>query len=233
MALRGLTRLLPSGARSASSVAKAVEAVKTQVSSAAKAVGLDDKLPTLEKVEGKHGAGVVGFVKGAVGAESTAAAAKQYARAVLDGNLAEVALYGQGAQYVGTDSAGNRYYERRDAYNVRARMVVYADIASGKLQNYDASSIQGDGWYSWVHHTTDTPPTERSIQQPVYYKPREVTWMGQPKVAEGRFWPKGSWYEGEDRRKWGKIAAWKPPGPHGDEAVEAGSDAQRKSFAGT
>ena len=46
---------------------------------------------------------------------------------------------------------------------------------------------QGDGWYSWLHYTTDLTPEQRDIMVPVYAKPREVTWMGQPKVAEGRW----------------------------------------------
>jgi len=45
---------------------------------------------------------------------------------------------------------------------------------------------QADGWYSWLHYTTDQLPSERNIMVPVYAKAREVTWMGQPKLAEGR-----------------------------------------------
>ena len=35
-----------------------------------------------------------------------------------------------------------RYYERLDAYNCRSRMVVYSNIASGRIQGYEASSVQ-------------------------------------------------------------------------------------------
>ena len=48
------------------------------------------------------------------------------------------------------------------------------------------NSWQADGWYSWLHYTTDALPSERGIRVPVYAKAREVTWMGQPKLAEGR-----------------------------------------------
>lgn len=44
----------------------------------------------------------------ATGSQSAAGALKDYARAILDGNLAEVAIYGGGARLVGADDAGNK-----------------------------------------------------------------------------------------------------------------------------
>ena len=67
-------------------------------------------------------------------------------------------------EYVGEDEFGNRYFRtkggRKDpALGLERRWVLYKDMA-------EASTIP-PGWYGWMHHKTDLPPTEEA------YKPRE------------------------------------------------------------
>ena len=65
---------------------------------------------------------------------------------------------------VGEDEFGNVYYRTKGGRKDRAlgfdrRWVIYNGYAEG--------SATPPGWYGWLHHTVDTPPTQES------YKPRE------------------------------------------------------------
>jgi NADH:ubiquinone oxidoreductase subunit len=65
---------------------------------------------------------------------------------------------------VGEDEFGNVYYRTKGGRKDRAlgfdrRWVIYNGYAEG--------SATPPGWYGWLHHTVDTPPTQES------YKPHE------------------------------------------------------------
>ena len=61
-------------------------------------------------------------------------------RVLLDGNLAETMIeHGPGGQLVGTDSLGNKYFEKVDAQSCRNRWVVYAHASDWRKQ--DPSSV--------------------------------------------------------------------------------------------
>jgi NADH:ubiquinone oxidoreductase subunit len=88
-------------------------------------------------------------------------------------------LYGK---FVGTDEFGNRYYRRRKidpALGFERRWVIYAGDSEG--------SLTPPGWYGWLHHTVDTPPTQET------YVPREWQLPYRPNLT-------------------GTPEAWRPPG---------------------
>lgn len=68
-------------------------------------------------------------------------------------------LWRKGAELVGSDEQGNRYYQEKKptgpAGKVR-RWVIYHGIA-------DASRVPAD-WHGWLHHTFDEPPTNAPFQ---------------------------------------------------------------------
>ena len=60
-----------------------------------------------------------------------------------------------------TDEFGNVYYRRRGGKNDKAlgferRWVIYNGYCEG--------SATPPGWYGWLHHTVDTPPTQETYQ---------------------------------------------------------------------
>ena len=57
------------------------------------------------------------------GSTSAVGALKDYARAILDGNLGEVAIYGSGATLVGSDGVGNKC--------VRAQLLFACSVGEG------------------------------------------------------------------------------------------------------
>ena len=96
---------------------------------------------------------------------------------------------------VGEDALGNVYYEGDGG----RRWVQYQGIA-------DASAIP-PGWHGWMHHRTDTPPSEED------YVPREwqKSHSPNPTGTAGAYFPKGSMANPEDRpRVTGDYEAWKP-----------------------
>lgn len=67
-------------------------------------------------------------------------------------------------ELVGHDEFGNAYYRTAGgkidpALGWERRWVIYAGVSDG--------SATPPGWYGWLHHTTDVPPTESD------YKPHE------------------------------------------------------------
>ncbi|WP_310620184.1 NADH:ubiquinone oxidoreductase subunit NDUFA12 [Flexibacterium corallicola] len=97
---------------------------------------------------------------------------------------------------VGTDENGNTYYKERDG---NRRWVKYSGLA-------EASMIP-PGWHGWMHHRTDTPPTEEE------YSPKEWEGKHQPNMTgtSGAYRPKGS-ILGADKRPevTGDYEAWTP-----------------------
>ena len=72
-------------------------------------------------------------------------------------------------QLVGEDESGNRYY--RDKTGKR-RWVIYNGDA-------EASRIP-PGWHGWMHHRTDTPPSEESYELRDWEKPHQQNLTGTP-----------------------------------------------------
>src|ERR1700732_5150892 len=60
-------------------------------------------------------------------------------------------------EFVGKDEYGNRYYRTRKidkALGFERRWVIYAGESDG--------SMTPQGWYGWLHHTFDVPPTQEA-----------------------------------------------------------------------
>jgi len=70
---------------------------------------------------------------------------------------------------VGEDAQGNRFYQSRDG---KRRWVIY----NGETE---ASRIAPD-WHGWLHHTWDTPPTERPLAHKPWEKPHQENLTGTP-----------------------------------------------------
>jgi len=100
---------------------------------------------------------------------------------------------------VGTDSAGNIYYqERKPRAGLRnRRWVAYAGAP-------EASEVPPE-WHAWLHYTTDAPLTERARQP--WQKPHLANATGTPLSYR----PPGHDYQGGKRdRATGDYEAWTP-----------------------
>jgi len=101
-------------------------------------------------------------------------------------------------RHVGTDEAGNRYYQHR---RHDRRWVVYADIV-------EASNVP-PGWNAWLHHTSDVPPSEED------YAPREWELPHRPNMTGTAlaYRPPGSIVTPTSRpRVTGDYDPWTPAG---------------------
>jgi len=97
---------------------------------------------------------------------------------------------------VGTDDAGNTYYRNADGSR---RWVIYNGEA-------DPSRIP-PGWYGWIHHRTDLPPTESSYAPHPWEKPHQPNLTGTAQAYR----PKGSLLAGARRQEvTGDYDAWTP-----------------------
>ncbi len=67
-------------------------------------------------------------------------------------NIVSKLLIKMTASLIGTDSAGNRYYEARRANRLgrHKRFVIYNGMV-------EASKVPSD-WHGWLHHTESAPP---------------------------------------------------------------------------
>ncbi len=100
---------------------------------------------------------------------------------------------------VGSDEAGNRYYEeRRPRRGLRTRRwVIYAGPP-------EASAVPSE-WHAWLHYTTDAPLTDRPRWP--WQKPHLPNLTGTPAAYR----PPGHDYEGGRRpRATGDYEAWSP-----------------------
>ena len=107
-------------------------------------------------------------------------------------------LYGE---FVGEDEFGNRYYRRRGAKAPFAerRWVVF----NGEIE---ASRVP-PGWYGWLQHTFELPPSEAPIPTRPYEKPYEPNPTGTPRAYR----PRGSVLRGTERpRAYGDYEPWTP-----------------------
>ncbi|KHN98404.1 NADH:ubiquinone oxidoreductase, 17.2kDa subunit [Metarhizium album ARSEF 1941] len=57
---------------------------------------------------------------------------------------------------VGTDRAGNKFFENMEELPLRTRWVEYAK------HDYDAAQID-PGWHAWISYAVDKPPTEDKL----------------------------------------------------------------------
>lgn len=100
---------------------------------------------------------------------------------------------------VGTDSAGNRYYEERGAAKgSRARRwVVYAGEVEG-------SRVPPE-WHAWLHHTVSKPLTD--VPPAPWQKPHQANKTG---TNEAYLPPGHDLRGGRRERATGDYEAWRP-----------------------
>ena len=92
-------------------------------------------------------------------------------------------LWRRGAQLVGKDEQGNRYFEEAKSSNHDGRprrWVVYHGIA-------EASRVPPD-WHGWLHHTFKEPPTTEPLTRRAWEKDHLPNMTGTPLA----YHPKGS-----------------------------------------
>jgi len=107
---------------------------------------------------------------------------------------------------VGEDEFGNVYYRRRGGKKDRAlgferRWVIYNGYAEG--------SATPPGWYGWLHHTVDTPPTQESYEPREWELPYRENLTGTAQAYR----PPGSILStGQRPPTGGDYEAWRPEG---------------------
>jgi len=110
-------------------------------------------------------------------------------------------------EFVGTDEFGNRYYQtaggRVDpALGFQRRWVIYAGATEG--------SMTPPGWYGWLHHTAELPPTaDGSHVAHSWEKPHRPNMTGTAQAYR----PQGSTLRsGKRPAATGDYDAWSPNG---------------------
>ncbi len=107
-------------------------------------------------------------------------------------------------KFVGTDQFGNRYYRRRKidpALGFERRWVIYAGQSEG--------SMTPPGWYGWLHHTVDVPPTQENYTPRAWELPYRPNLTGTPEAWR----PPGSTLRASARPPaTGDYDAWTPEG---------------------
>lgn len=105
--------------------------------------------------------------------------------------------------FVGQDEFGNKYYRSRfakdPALGHERRWVVYNGVA-------EASRIP-PGWYGWMHHRFDKPPTEQAYTPREWQKPHRENMTG---TAEAYRPPGSTLAAGKRPRATGDYEAWTP-----------------------
>jgi NADH:ubiquinone oxidoreductase subunit len=102
---------------------------------------------------------------------------------------------------VGTDEYGNIYYRAKDASHNEGerRWVIY----NGEAE----ASMVPQGWYGWLHHTSDEVPSENSYKPREWEQPHEPNLTGTPKAYR----PDGSILgKGKRAAATGDYQAWRP-----------------------
>ncbi len=108
-----------------------------------------------------------------------------------------------GAQKVGLDQLGNKYYsaKAKPGYKKDRRWVIYKDTP-------DASKVPPE-WHGWLHHQSDVIPaeTKTSFRRP-WQKPHRPNMTGTNRAYR----PPGHILEGGKREAaTGDYEAWTPP----------------------
>ncbi len=105
---------------------------------------------------------------------------------------------------VGTDEFGNSYYRSHTidpALGFERRWVIYASVSE--------RSKTPPGWYGWLHHTVDTPPTEEDYKPRPWQLPYLPNLIGTPEAWR----PPGSTLRANARpTATGDYEAWAPEG---------------------
>ena len=107
---------------------------------------------------------------------------------------------------VGADQYGNVYYRALGGavdptLGFQRRWVIYP--------GYSEASTVPPGWYGWLHHTTDTPPTEEEYAPKEWQKPHRPNMTGTPEAWR----PPGSTLRANARPPaTGDYEAWSPEG---------------------
>ena len=103
---------------------------------------------------------------------------------------------------VGLDEFGNIYYQGGvDSEGRTRRWVIYP--------GYSEASTIPPGWYGWLQHRTDTPPSQENYVAREWQQPHQPNLTGTPFAYR----PKGS-VLGQDKRPQvtGDYDAWTPGG---------------------
>lgn len=113
------------------------------------------------------------------------------------------ALYGE---RVGEDEFGNVYFRTRGGKKDKAlgfdrRWVIYNGYAEG--------SATPTGWYGWLHHTFDTPPTQESYKPHAWELPYQANMTG---TALAYHPPGSTLASGQRPPTGGDYDAWRPEG---------------------
>ncbi len=91
-------------------------------------------------------------------------------------------------EYVGEDEFGNTYYRHKNVPPLgERRWVIYNGVA-------EASKIP-PGWHGWMHHRTDTPPSEDDYEARHWERPHQPN----PTGTAAAHRPDGSILRGEPR----------------------------------
>ncbi|MDH3668215.1 MAG: NADH:ubiquinone oxidoreductase subunit NDUFA12 [Paracoccaceae bacterium] len=99
-------------------------------------------------------------------------------------------------QKVGEDDQGNQFYQTADGDR---RWVIYNGVA-------EASRVSPD-WHGWLHHTFDTPPSDKPLARKEWEKDHVPNMTG----TEAAYRPPGSVFTPAQRpRVAGDYEAWKP-----------------------
>ena len=105
---------------------------------------------------------------------------------------------------VGEDEFGNVYFRKPGidpGLGFERRWVIYNGLA-------EASRIP-PGWYGWMHHNSDLPPTEVEYTPRDWQKPHRPNLTGTPRAYR----PKGSMLStGKRPSATGDYKAWTPGG---------------------
>ncbi len=105
---------------------------------------------------------------------------------------------------VGKDEFGNIYYRAKKidpALGFERRWVIYAGVSE--------ASTTPPGWYGWLHHTVDTPPTQEDYKPRDWQLPHLPNLTGTPEAWR----PPGSTLRANARPKaTGDYDAWTPEG---------------------
>ena len=109
------------------------------------------------------------------------------------------ARYGQ---FVGEDEFGNRYFRKPGIdpiFKFERRWGIYAGESEG--------SMTPPGWYGWLHHTVDTPPSDETYAPKDWQKPYIPNMTGTPDAYR----PEGSMLKSGTRQAaGGDYGAWSP-----------------------
>jgi NADH:ubiquinone oxidoreductase subunit len=108
----------------------------------------------------------------------------------------------RGAQRVGSDAYGNRYFEEKGVTGPdgqKRRWVIYKGYA-------DASRVPSE-WHGWLHHTFEQPPTETPLARQDFEKDHHPNLTG----TVHAYRPTGSLADSRNRQSTsGDYEAWSP-----------------------